>query len=124
MPRRNHSVGCMGINLKADSMSILDSSEWLPESLTRFVASSKWQYLTLYSSLAIPSFTALPVGCDRSRISLAVPSGFNLAPTGLQCKFFSGGVVKGPHMCARDSSLLKAAVTAWALFIADLRLQG
>ena len=89
-------------------MSTFESNALVPVCFARSVALSKLLYCTLYSSLSMPSFTLLFMGCDKSKIIRTEPSGFCLAPTGLQCRLLKGGASNGPEMCCLSSSLLNA----------------
>ena len=52
------------------------------------------------------------------------PSFFSREPSGEQCKFFHGGLLNGPEMCLRWSSLHSAEVTASWCSVAERRFLG
>ena len=85
-----------------------------PKPQTNETASSKEEYLTENLSGGMSSLMDDPLGDDKSKIILYVPSFLGTAPTaprGEQCKLGSGMVGNGPDVCLRCSSLMIADVT-------------
>ena len=66
---------------------------------TNETASSKEEYLTEKLSCGMPSLMDDPLGDDKSKIILYVPSFLGTAPRGEQCNFIDGILGNGPDVC-------------------------
>ena len=72
----------MGINLKADFMSIFMRKEPWPSCLTRLVITSSYVYWTEESYFAIPEFIELLIVNARYKINLYSSFAFETSPIG------------------------------------------